>query len=75
MHDEQVEQDAARTEYLEGYGFRVLRFRNAEVLDDLDTVLARIAVEASSVRHAPRPSHPAVFASSSLSRGRERGQK
>ena len=42
IHDQQVEQDAARTEHLEAYGYRVLRFRNDEVLTDLGAVLASI---------------------------------
>jgi very-short-patch-repair endonuclease len=35
--------DEGRTDHLAGYGYRVLRFRNDEVLSDLDGVLARIA--------------------------------
>ena len=46
VHDDQTEQDAARTAILAAYGFRVLRFRNEEVFADLDAVLARIAREA-----------------------------
>jgi very-short-patch-repair endonuclease len=42
VHDQQAEQDAARTEHLEAYGLRVLRFRNEEVLDNLPVILARI---------------------------------
>jgi very-short-patch-repair endonuclease len=37
--------DAGRTEILERLGVRVVRFRNEEVLDDLDLVLARVRVE------------------------------
>jgi very-short-patch-repair endonuclease len=37
--------DAGRTEVIENGGVRVLRFTNAEVCDDLDSVLARIQVE------------------------------
>jgi very-short-patch-repair endonuclease len=43
VHDGQVEQDQARTEHLTGYGYRVLRFRNEEVLGDLEAVLGQIA--------------------------------
>jgi very-short-patch-repair endonuclease len=42
VHDEQVEYDAARTQALEELGYRVIRFRNEEVLTDLDSVLRRI---------------------------------
>ena len=34
-----------RAKVLEGKGVRVLRFTNAEVCDDLDSVLVRIQVE------------------------------
>src|SRR5688500_893413 len=34
IHDQQVDQDAFRTEYLAQYGYRVIRFRNEEVLHD-----------------------------------------
>ena len=34
--------DADRTAYLKGYGFRVLRFENAAVLNDVDGVVAAI---------------------------------
>ena len=43
VHQEQVEQDEFRTRHLEGYGYRVLRFRNEEIFSDLPSVLARIA--------------------------------
>jgi very-short-patch-repair endonuclease len=42
VHDERAEQDAARTALLAASGYRVLRFRNEDVLGDLGTVLARI---------------------------------
>ena len=41
--EEQAMRDEARTAVLERYGIRVLRFRNEEVLNELDTVIARIA--------------------------------
>jgi very-short-patch-repair endonuclease len=43
VHDAQQERDAARTEMLETYGYRVLRFRNEEVMQDLPDVVRRIA--------------------------------
>src|SRR5919107_5564400 len=35
IHEEQREQDQARTEHLEAYGYRVLRFINQEVMTNL----------------------------------------
>ncbi len=43
IHDSQGEQDEARTQHLAAYGYRVLRFRNDEVLNALGSVSARIA--------------------------------
>ena len=43
QHGEMVEQDAARTRFLESEGYRVLRFWNNEVLQNLDGVLTVIA--------------------------------
>jgi very-short-patch-repair endonuclease len=45
QHGEEHEQqaDERRTEYLESNGYRVLRFWNEEVLDDIDGVLETIA--------------------------------
>jgi very-short-patch-repair endonuclease len=41
-HSDQEEYDAARTEYLKGRGFRVLRFWNHEVNRDLESVVRTI---------------------------------
>jgi very-short-patch-repair endonuclease len=43
IHDATQEHDALRTENLERFGWRVLRFRNEEVLYDRERVLAQIA--------------------------------
>ena len=40
VHDK--ERDAARSEYLEDRGYRIIRFRNEEVLDNMDRVLSAI---------------------------------
>jgi adenine-specific DNA-methyltransferase len=40
--DEHRTYDAARTEYLVAHGYRVIRFRNDDVLADLPNVLRRI---------------------------------
>jgi very-short-patch-repair endonuclease len=42
QHDSQRKQDARRTAYLEAEGYRVIRFWNNEVLENLDYVLATI---------------------------------
>ncbi len=49
IHDQQLDQDAARTEYLTMLGYHVLRFRNEEVLHTLPAVLARIEQAALAV--------------------------
>ena len=41
-HLEQEEQDAVRTAFLEAKGYRVLRFWNHDVLDNMDEVLKMI---------------------------------
>ncbi len=60
-------QDARRTDYLESEGFRVIRFSNAEVMANIEGVLAAILTAA----RLPSPSHR-FAAGPSLSR-RERG--
>jgi very-short-patch-repair endonuclease len=42
IHLDRVEYDTARTKHLESYGYRVIRFKNEEVLNDLDRVLNAI---------------------------------
>ena len=42
IHDLQPERDAVRTEQFEQYGYRVIRFRNEQVLNDIEDVLAAI---------------------------------
>ena len=51
VHDTQPERDAERSEILTAGGYRVLRFRNEEVLSNLPSVLARIAATA----RCPKP--------------------
>ena len=45
-HDQQAEYDQARTELLNAYGYRVIRFRNEEVFNNLPSVLDRILASA-----------------------------
>ena len=42
QHLEQGEYDAERTEFFESQGYRVLRFWNSEVRDEIDAVMAVI---------------------------------
>jgi very-short-patch-repair endonuclease len=48
LDPEQRKVDAARTEQLNAYGYRVIRFRNEEVVSDLAAVLDRILAEATA---------------------------
>jgi very-short-patch-repair endonuclease len=45
QHEWFADYDAGRTEILERLGVRILRVTNAEVCDDLDSVLGRICEE------------------------------
>lgn len=45
IHDHQQEQDQARTEALAIRGIRVIRFRNDDVLNHLESVLQRLRTE------------------------------
>ena len=42
IHDTQQAQDAARTEQFEDYGYRVIRFHNDLVLNEIEQVLTAI---------------------------------
>jgi very-short-patch-repair endonuclease len=42
IHDDQVNDDLERTRCLESHGFEVIRFRNSQVENDIDDVLAAI---------------------------------
>jgi len=53
QHDEQRDQDAQRTRYLEQRGFRVIRFWNHQVLGELDAV-----TEAITEALGPPPATP-----------------
>ncbi len=45
QHSERRRRDEARTQDLEAMGYRVLRFWNDDVFNDLDNVVERIAAE------------------------------
>lgn len=53
QHAEMAEMDAARTAVLEAFGFRVIRFWNSEVIDNLDGVLEAIRHELLIGRNRP----------------------
>jgi very-short-patch-repair endonuclease len=46
----EAEHDAARTEYLENKGWTVIRFSNADVVDDIDAVVEAIWLKAMEIR-------------------------
>ena len=46
IHDLQVDDDAARTRQLADYGYRIIRFRNDQVLNALEDVLTQIVAAA-----------------------------
>ncbi len=55
QHGEAQAYDVARTEFIERHGFRVLRFWNNDILNNMDGVLTRIADVA---RPLPTPQPP-----------------
>ncbi len=54
QHAEQLQQDQLRTEWLESQGFKVLRFWNNDVFENIEGVLESILRELSP---SPDPSH------------------
>ena len=56
QHTEQVEHDEQRTGWLTSQGFRVLRFWNHEVFEDLESVLEVIWSTLKNETPPPRPS-------------------
>jgi len=53
QHAEEAESDAQRTGWLEAQGFRVLRFWNTEVLQQIETVKEMIWAALSDEKHPP----------------------
>jgi very-short-patch-repair endonuclease len=45
QHDWERAKDEVRTQYIEGLGFRVIRFWNNDVFGNLDGVLEQILIE------------------------------
>ena len=58
QHAEAVDQDATRTRALHAQGYRVIRFWNNDVTDNLSGVLETIAAEIERSPTSPRPSPP-----------------
>ncbi len=56
IHEHQKEEDAERTQFIEQEGFRVIRFKNEQVLNALPEVLENIQLELSRmVESSPSP--------------------
>jgi len=55
QHAEAAEYDAARTRFIEGQGYRLLRFWNDDALENMDGVISTIADALS-----PSPSQPSA---------------
>lgn len=53
-HGAQVEYDAARTNFIERQGYRVIRFTNSDVMGNIEGVLAAIT-DALAAPHPPPP--------------------
>jgi very-short-patch-repair endonuclease len=56
QHDENEGRDRKRTAYIEGMGYRVMRFWNNEVLKAIESVVSRIEFR---LRNFPPPAPPA----------------
>lgn len=52
---DQAEYDEARTSLLEAYGYRVIRFTNAEVMEKLEGVVRAIQEVCGQSKPEPRP--------------------
>ena len=58
QHEQQLKHDRARDEALAKEGYRVVRFWNNEVMEQLEGVLT--AIRAELLARVPSPSHPAA---------------
>lgn len=58
IHDTQHEHDRLRTEGIMDHGYRILRFKNQEVMEDLPSVLQRIAQAIDLTSQFPLPKAP-----------------
>jgi leucyl-tRNA synthetase len=53
IHNSQKDEDAKRTEILENNGYKVIRFTNEEVLEDIDVVVSKIQKELDVLKVLP----------------------
>jgi very-short-patch-repair endonuclease len=72
QHLEQQEYDVERTAFFESKGYKVIRFWNHEVMNDLDTVMLAI-FHALNLETSPSQPSP-IFASTSSAHGRNVGR-
>ncbi|MCZ6588553.1 MAG: DUF559 domain-containing protein [Alphaproteobacteria bacterium] len=49
QHADDSDQDEQRTQYIEKYGYRIVRYWNSEVLNNIDSVLADIRMQAQDI--------------------------
>ncbi len=73
IHQYTPDEDALRQEFLESRGLRVLRFRNAEVINNLDNILAQIGAALGSPSPNAAQPHPHLPTLGSPSPRAERG--
>ena len=50
QHADQVGHDAARTKWLESQGYRVVRYWNSDVVEDIDSVLEDLLVQLQKIK-------------------------
>jgi len=55
QHQEQIEYDETRTAWLKRQGYKILRFWNNEVLNEMEGVIATIEIE---LNYHPHPNPP-----------------
>jgi very-short-patch-repair endonuclease len=55
QHLDEQEYDAERTAYLEAHGYKVLRFWNGDVMNNIEGVMGVILEELGNRREAPLP--------------------
>ncbi len=53
IHQCRQEEDAARTEVLMSYGYTVIRFKNDEVMNEIESVIHQIEQVATALLHPP----------------------
>jgi acyl-coenzyme A synthetase/AMP-(fatty) acid ligase/very-short-patch-repair endonuclease len=61
IHDYQIEEDAARTAFLNEYGFEVIRFKNQEVILNTAKVVRQIEEKLKSINPSPSKGNSLPF--------------